>query len=175
VYLILDNDGTHKHAKVRAWLAGKAALPASLHAHVFVLAQSGRALVRPDYPTSHPSRLLQKRQGTHRQKSTLSSSATIGTSSPSPGLPPPTRSSPDYVHVFLGRNTRRHDVAEIDIRRRYDRSLLILPVAVARADHSILFDNSTDEGYQLVAVFDHGNAQWLQRAPSWAAALVTKL
>ncbi len=67
-----------------------------------------------------------------------------------------------------------HDVPEIDIRRRYERSLLNLPIAIARADVSIIFDNSTNDGYQLVAVFNHGKAQWFQGAPSWAAALVTK-
>ena len=64
-----------------------------------------------------------------------------------------------------------HDVPEIDIRRRYERSLLNLPIAVARADISIIFDNSTDDGYQVVAVFDQGKAQWFQETPSWATAL----
>ena len=64
-----------------------------------------------------------------------------------------------------------HDVPEVDIRRRYERSLLNLPIAVARADMSIIFDNSSPDGYQLVAVFEHGTAQWFQEAPSWAAAL----
>jgi predicted ABC-type ATPase len=66
-----------------------------------------------------------------------------------------------------------HDVPEVDLRRRYARSLLNLPIAVARADVSIIFDNSTDDGYQLVAVFDHGTVQWFHEAPSWATALVT--
>ncbi len=66
-----------------------------------------------------------------------------------------------------------HDVPEIDIRRRYERSLLNLPIAVARADMSIIFDNSSPGGYQLVAVFEHGTAQWFQEAPSWLAALAT--
>jgi predicted ABC-type ATPase len=67
-----------------------------------------------------------------------------------------------------------HDVPKVDIRRRYARSLINLPIAVARADVSIIFDNSTDDGYQLVAVFDHGTAQWLREAPSWLATLTTK-
>jgi predicted ABC-type ATPase len=65
-----------------------------------------------------------------------------------------------------------HDVPEVDIRRRYERSLRNLPLAIALADHAILLDNSTEYGYQLVAHFDHGTAQWFQDAPSWAAALV---
>ncbi len=66
-----------------------------------------------------------------------------------------------------------HDVPEADIRRRYERSLRNLPIAIALADHAILLDNSTDSGYQLIAHFDHGTAHWFQEAPSWAAAPVT--
>jgi len=68
-----------------------------------------------------------------------------------------------------------HHVPEEDIRRRYERSLANLPLAVARADYSLVFDNSTRNGFQLVAHFDHGTAQWFQEAPSWAAALATAL
>ncbi len=64
-----------------------------------------------------------------------------------------------------------HDVPEIDIRRRYERSLLNLPIAVSRADISIIFDNSTEDGYQVIAVFNHGKTQWFHEAPSWAASL----
>jgi predicted ABC-type ATPase len=66
-----------------------------------------------------------------------------------------------------------HDVPEVDIRRRYERSLLNLPIAVARADISIIFDNSTDDGYQLVAIFDYETTQWFQEVPQWAAALTS--
>jgi predicted ABC-type ATPase len=65
-----------------------------------------------------------------------------------------------------------HDVPEVDIRRRYIRSLLNLPIAAARADVSVIFDNSNDDGFQLLAVFDNRTATWFQEAPSWAAALV---
>jgi predicted ABC-type ATPase len=64
-----------------------------------------------------------------------------------------------------------HHVPKEDIRRRYERSLSNLPIAVSKADYSLLFDNSGSDGYQLVAFFDHGEAQWLQAAPTWAAAL----
>lgn len=67
-----------------------------------------------------------------------------------------------------------HDVPEEDIRRRYERSLANLPLAVSRSDYALIFDNSTRNGFQLVAHFDHGRAQWLQAAPSWAATLVAK-
>jgi len=64
-----------------------------------------------------------------------------------------------------------HDVPEEDIRRRYERSVANLPLAVSRSDFALLFDNSTTNGFQLVAHFDHETAQWFQEAPSWAAAL----
>ncbi len=72
-----------------------------------------------------------------------------------------------HNRVLLG----GHDVPEEDIRRRYERSLSNLPIAVSRADYSLIFDNSTNNGFQLVVHFDHGKAQWLQEAPSWVAAL----
>jgi predicted ABC-type ATPase len=64
-----------------------------------------------------------------------------------------------------------HDVPEEDIRRRYERSLANLPIAVARADYALLFDNSTKNSFQLVAQFNHAKAQWFQEIPSWATAL----
>ena len=45
-----------------------------------------------------------------------------------------------------------HDVPESDVWRRYQRSLENLPLAIERADDSILFDNSTSDGYRLVAI-----------------------
>jgi predicted ABC-type ATPase len=39
-----------------------------------------------------------------------------------------------------------HDVPEQDVRRRYGRTFQNLRTAVERADHTILFDNSTEEG-----------------------------
>jgi predicted ABC-type ATPase len=52
------------------------------------------------------------------------------------------------VNINLSRIRQRvlgggHDVPENDVRRRYKRSLDHLPVAVERADHTPLFDNST--------------------------------
>jgi predicted ABC-type ATPase len=67
-----------------------------------------------------------------------------------------------------------HAVPETDIRRRYERSLKNLPLAVSRADTSILFDNSTGRGYELVAIFEAGKTQWFQSAPEWAAALTAQ-
>lgn len=56
------------------------------------------------------------------------------------------------------------DVREIDVGRRKERSLLALPVAVARADLSIIFDGSTDQGYPLVAVLDHDTGPMVSSA-----------
>ncbi|HTW58329.1 MAG TPA: hypothetical protein VMD99_09370 [Terriglobales bacterium] len=64
-----------------------------------------------------------------------------------------------------------HDVPEEDVRRRYTRSFKNLPTAIQRADHTILFDNSTDEGYRLVAVLGPSGNQWFQPIPEWAAAI----
>ena len=61
-----------------------------------------------------------------------------------------------------------HNVPEADVRRRYRRSLQNLPVAIHRADHVMLFDNSNEEGYQLVGVIDQGSAQWFDPIPQWA-------
>jgi len=44
-----------------------------------------------------------------------------------------------------------HDVPEPDVRRRYKRSLENLPIAAKRANYTILFDNSSEEGYRLIA------------------------
>ena len=43
-----------------------------------------------------------------------------------------------------------------------------LPTAIQRADHTILFDNSTDEGYRLVAVLSPTGSQWFEPIPDWA-------
>jgi predicted ABC-type ATPase len=64
-----------------------------------------------------------------------------------------------------------HDVPPEDVRRRYKRSLKNLPTAIERADHTILFDNSTDEGYRLIAILSEIESQWLTARPSWASAL----
>lgn len=64
-----------------------------------------------------------------------------------------------------------HDVPENDVRRRYKRSLDHLPVAVQRADHTLLFDNSADSGYRPVGVLSLSSVQWFEPLPTWVAAL----
>lgn len=64
-----------------------------------------------------------------------------------------------------------HDVPEPDVRRRYIRSFENLPAAISRADHTILFDNSTEEGYRLIAVLGPPENRWFEQVPSWTALL----
>jgi predicted ABC-type ATPase len=63
-----------------------------------------------------------------------------------------------------------HNVPEPDVRRRYKRSFANLPTAIERADHPILFDNSTEEGYRLVAVLGASGDRWFKPIPDWAGA-----
>jgi predicted ABC-type ATPase len=63
-----------------------------------------------------------------------------------------------------------HDVPESDVRRRYQRSFENLPIALERADHTILFDNSTEEGYRPIAVLGPSGSQWFEPVPNWARA-----
>jgi predicted ABC-type ATPase len=62
-----------------------------------------------------------------------------------------------------------HNVPEADVRRRYLRSFQNLSAAISRADHTILFDNSTEEGYRLVGVLASSERQWFDPKPDWAA------
>jgi predicted ABC-type ATPase len=81
----------------------------------------------------------------------------------------------ENVEINLARIRNRvlaggHDVPESDVRRRYKRSFKNLPIAMERADHTILFDNSTEEGYRLVAVVGSSGSQWFEPVPDWAKA-----
>jgi predicted ABC-type ATPase len=80
------------------------------------------------------------------------------------------------VEINLARIAKRvqgggHDVPEVDVRRRYRRSFDNLPVATTYADHSLLFDNSSVQGYQLVALLSAAGSQWFEPLPRWAAPL----
>jgi predicted ABC-type ATPase len=81
----------------------------------------------------------------------------------------------ENVEINLARIRNRvlaggHDVPESDVRRRYLRSFTNLPIAIERADHTILFDNSSEEGYRLVAVLGPPGSQWFEPVPGWARA-----
>ena len=60
-----------------------------------------------------------------------------------------------------------HDVPEEDVRRRYRRSFENLSAAIKRADHVILFENSTAEGYRLIAILSASGDQWFEPKPPW--------
>lgn len=64
-----------------------------------------------------------------------------------------------------------HDVPEEDVRRRYKRSFVNLPVAINRSDHAILFDNSADDGYRLIGILSTTGNQWFEPRPHWVTAM----
>jgi predicted ABC-type ATPase len=81
----------------------------------------------------------------------------------------------ERVEINLGRILDRvvaggHNVPEADVRRRYLRSFQNLATAISRADHTILFDNSAEEGYRLIAVLGPYGSQWFEPVPDWAKA-----
>jgi predicted ABC-type ATPase len=84
------------------------------------------------------------------------------------------------VEINLARIAKRvlgggHNVPEMDVRRRYLRSLRNLPVAAANADQVLLFDNSDELGYQLVGLLGQSIRYWLTPVPVWVAELQAKL
>jgi hypothetical protein len=48
-------------------------------------------------------------------------------------------------------------------------------VTVRRADYTLLFDNSTDDGYQLVGLLSPPAVRWFEPLPNWAAAMKVAL
>ena len=86
----------------------------------------------------------------------------------------------ENVEINLTRITHRvmhggHDVPEADVRRRYGRSFENLPEAAGRANHTVLFDHSTELGYPLVAVLSPAAVHWFEPMPRWAAFFKTTL
>jgi predicted ABC-type ATPase len=78
----------------------------------------------------------------------------------------------ETVEINLARIRNRvlaggHDVPEGDVRRRYWRSLENLPIAIERADHAILFDNSSEDGYRLIGIITAKGNQWFEPKPTW--------
>lgn len=64
-----------------------------------------------------------------------------------------------------------HDISEEDQRRRYPRTLQNITKLLPLADFAVFFDNSTDQGHQLVAA---GHADFLhlvEPLPEWASFL----
>lgn len=66
-----------------------------------------------------------------------------------------------------------HDVPEPDVRRRFGRSLVNLPIAIARSDEAYLYDNSEpDRPHREVAILV-ADRWWTDRdLPDWAATAV---
>ena len=86
----------------------------------------------------------------------------------------------ENVEINLQRIRQRvaaggHDVPEADVRRRFRRSFDNLPLTAKRADSTLLFDNSSDHGYQLVGILSASAVQWFDPLPNWAAALRVNL
>ena len=66
-----------------------------------------------------------------------------------------------------------HDVPHVDVRRRFERSLDNLPLAIARADQVILYDNTDPHmPHREVAVRQGRIWRTARRIPAWAAAAV---
>lgn len=79
----------------------------------------------------------------------------------------------ENVEINLARIRNRvlaggHNVPEEDVRRRYRRSFENLQLAIKRADHAILFDNSTEDGYRVIAILSTTESQWFEPKPPWA-------
>ena len=79
----------------------------------------------------------------------------------------------DRVETNLTRIAKRvlgggHSVPEADVRRRYSRSFKNLLIAAVRADDVLIFDNSTEQGYQLIGIISSPVAQWFDPLPFWA-------
>ena len=93
LHLIADNYATHKHPEGEGLARQASALPHALHADLGLLAQPGRALLRPDHRRTHPPRRLQQRRRTRSRHPATTWSITMPTQSPSSGPPPPSTSS----------------------------------------------------------------------------------
>jgi predicted ABC-type ATPase len=94
------------------------------------------------------------------------------------------------VSINLERVAKRvvlkgHNVAEADIRRRYQRSLDNLLIAAPRSDLAIIFDNSraiaegsSQHAYELVAVLNNvekNETEWANSIPTWLLPLNSHL
>ena len=67
IHLVLDNYATHKHAKVKQWLAARPALPSALHAHLRVLVEPSGAVVRLAQPAGDQAGFVPQRPGPGEQ------------------------------------------------------------------------------------------------------------
>jgi predicted ABC-type ATPase len=90
---------------------------------------------------------------------------------------------PGSAEIAAGMNVLRvatrvakggHNVPEVDIRRRYERSLSNLARALPLADRARLVDNSETGAARLIATFELGAQTWRgEQPPGWAACFLT--
>ncbi|MDF5723655.1 MAG: zeta toxin family protein [Rhizonema sp. PD37] len=79
----------------------------------------------------------------------------------------------DNVEVNIDRVAQRvveggHNVPIEDIRRRYERSLQNLPIALQLADNVSIYDNSTPAGHQNLLAIENGRInQQVPELPQW--------
>jgi predicted ABC-type ATPase len=66
-----------------------------------------------------------------------------------------------------------HDVREEDQRRRWPRTLANMKRLLPLADRVVILDNSTTQGYSLVAAGHRGFMHWNEPMPEWAEGLRT--
>ncbi len=84
----------------------------------------------------------------------------------------------DNVETSIKRVAQRvaeggHNVPKADIRRRYTRSLANLPIALQQADRTVIFDNSTEVGYQKVLTLENGRVtEQASELPEWIKTLL---
>lgn len=87
----------------------------------------------------------------------------------------------DDVATLLGRIAQRvarggHGVAESDVRRRYTRSLRHLPLAIDRADHTQIIDNSSDQGPLEVLLLEQGQLRRRSTiTPRWVTIALSQI
>jgi predicted ABC-type ATPase len=64
-----------------------------------------------------------------------------------------------------------HDVPEEDQRRRYPRTLANMKKLLPEADLAVILDNTSVNGYVLVAFGHRGHMHWNEPVPEWAVEL----
>jgi predicted ABC-type ATPase len=82
----------------------------------------------------------------------------------------------ENVEINLARIAKRvlvggHNVPELDVRRRYIRSLHNLPIAAGNADEVLLFDNSKELNCQPIGLLNRSMHRWFHPLPFWAMEL----
>lgn len=71
--------------------------------------------------------------------------------------------------------TGGHNVPEEDIRRRYERSMANLPLAIQLADDSTIFDNSTSSGHQAKLTIENAKiTQQVENLPEWLTNAISQ-